>query len=68
NTPRHVRGYREGQRLSFVQAEIVDWMFIDAEGRMRGNRTACVLLEQESVAAREEFRRAYGLDCARAAL
>lgn len=65
NTPRAVRSVQAGQRVAFRQADIVDWMFIDETGTMRGNRTACALLEGEGEASREQFRRAYGLDCTR---
>lgn len=64
NTPRMVRGYRPGQKVSFKQSQIVDWMYMDAgKRRMMGNYTACALLSKEPAAEAEAFKKQYGLRC-----
>ena len=64
NTPRMVRGYRPGQKISFKQSQIVDWMYMDAgKRRMMGNYTACALLSKEPAAEAEAFKKQYGLRC-----
>lgn len=65
NAPQSVPGLRSGAVVTFQETQIVDWMFIDAGGAMRGNRTTCVLLARESPDAVAEFSRRFGLDCTR---
>jgi len=61
NQPRTVHGVALGQTISFLQTEIVDWMYMDGK-RMMGNYTARALLQKASPAERAEFKQRYGLD------
>lgn len=64
NTPALVRGYRNGQRITFQPAQIVDWMYMDtSKSRMRGNFTACALLSKETQKEADAFKKQYGLSC-----
>lgn len=63
NTPVYARQLRQGQIVSFAEGEIVDWMYVDAEGRMRGNRTTCVAAARMPPAEREALRSRYRLSC-----
>ena len=64
NTPALVRGYRNGQRIQFKPAQIVDWMYLEpAKNRMHGNFTACALLSKEPPKEAEAFKKQYGLRC-----
>lgn len=47
NIPRLVKHVREGQQIGFTRKDIVDWLYIDPSGRMRGSFTTCVLLAKE---------------------
>ena len=65
NTPNTVRGYRNGQRISFQPGQIVDWMFLEpGKKRMHGNFTACALLSKEPPKEAAAFKKQYGLSCA----
>ena len=64
NTPVQVRNYSMGQKISFSEKEIVDWMYYDkAERKMHGNFTLCALLTVESKAEADEVKRRLGLQC-----
>jgi uncharacterized protein YegJ (DUF2314 family) len=62
NTPRVVSNVRQGQRISFGRSDIADWMYV-VDGRMKGNFTACALMQKEAEAVREEFARKFRMDC-----
>jgi uncharacterized protein YegJ (DUF2314 family) len=62
NTPRSVHSVQRGQTITFSQAEIVDWMYIDS-AKMKGNYTACALLKSASKREADEFKNRFGLDC-----
>ena len=62
NTPRTVRSVAQGQRIDFHRTEIGDWMYV-RDGRIKGNFTACALLDRESAAARADFLRRFQMDC-----
>jgi uncharacterized protein YegJ (DUF2314 family) len=62
NTPRSVRSVKLGQTITFSQAEIVDWMYMDGD-KMKGNYTACALLKSASKQEADEFKTRFGLDC-----
>lgn len=62
NTPRLVSNVRAGQTLRFARSDIVDWMYVESD-RMRGNFTACALLERETPTQRTAFQQQYGLSC-----
>ena len=63
NTPRVVRNVRGGQTYSFAKSDIVDWMYIDAQGRMQGNLTMCALLTKEPAAEAAAVRTQYQITC-----
>ena len=62
NTPRLVRNVREGERISFKESEVVDWLYRE-NGKMFGNYTACALIKKEPPKQAEAFKKGYGLDC-----
>ena len=62
NTPRFVGNVRQNEIVSFSRTDIADWMYVQ-DGRMKGNFTACALLEKEEAKAREEFMRKFGMEC-----
>ena len=63
NTPVYVK-QKSGDRLSFKRSDVVDWMYVDAKGRLVGNFTACALMSKEPPAKAKAFAEQYGLDCA----
>lgn len=62
NAPRLVRNVRQGERISFKESDVVDWLYRE-DGRMIGNYTACALVKKEPKRQAEEFKRQYGLNC-----
>jgi len=62
NEPRLVKNVKMGQEINFKKEDIVDWVYVE-DDKMKGNFTACALLEREPVAEQENFKRVYGLDC-----
>jgi uncharacterized protein YegJ (DUF2314 family) len=62
NTPRVVRNVREGERISFKESDVLDWLYRE-NGRMIGNYTACALIKKEPPQQAEAFKREYGLSC-----
>jgi uncharacterized protein YegJ (DUF2314 family) len=62
NTPRLVKRVREGETITFAEAEIVDWLYRE-NGRLKGNYTACALLKQEKKRDAEVIKRRLGLTC-----
>jgi uncharacterized protein YegJ (DUF2314 family) len=62
NQPRTLGNVRFGQTISFAQAEIVDWTYID-DGRMKGSFTTCAILKQEPRAEANAMMKHYGLEC-----
>lgn len=62
NTPRIVHSVKMGQRITFAQSDIVDWLYIE-KGMMKGNYTACAMLKSAPKNEAEDFRRAFLLDC-----
>ena len=62
NTPRHVKTVKFGDKISFAEKDILDWMYLDGEN-MKGNFTACALLKRETKANAEAFKRQYRLEC-----
>lgn len=64
NEPRLVKKHKLGERITFKQAQIVDWTYVDSVNRkMVGNFTACALLTREPPAEAAAFKRQYGLSC-----
>lgn len=62
NKPRSVRSVKLGQTITFEQSEIVDWTYMDGD-KMKGNYTACALLQSASKQEANEFKQRFGLDC-----
>jgi uncharacterized protein YegJ (DUF2314 family) len=62
NTPQLVKKVKLGQKITFQENEIVDWLYADG-GRMIGNFTACVLLKREPKEEAEELIKQFGLRC-----
>ena len=62
NTPVYVK-QKSGDRLSFKRSDVVDWMYVDAQGRLVGNFTACALMSKEPPAKAKAFAEQYGLNC-----
>ncbi|WP_157667551.1 YegJ family protein [Comamonas serinivorans] len=62
NRPAHLP-HKAGQRLTVKAADVVDWLYVDAQGRMQGNFSACALLSQEPPAHAKAFKAQYGLVC-----
>ena len=63
NRPVHL-SQKSGDRLSVKRSEVVDWVYLDAKGRMVGNFTACALISKEPPAKAKAFAQQYGLNCA----
>ena len=61
NTPRALRTVRAGDKITFTESEIVDWMYMDG-GAMKGNYSARALLKSAPASEREAFRKRFGLD------
>ena len=51
-----------GDMISFGEGDIIDWSYLD-DGKMKGNFTACALLETGPKEDKEAFKKQYGLDC-----
>ena len=62
NTPRMVRSVTAGQIIQFGEGEITDWMYMDG-GRMKGNYTACALLQREPKDQQDAVKNRFGLNC-----
>jgi uncharacterized protein YegJ (DUF2314 family) len=62
NTPEVVRTVAFGQRLEFGRGDIVDWAYT-RNGRIIGNHTICVLLDETTQPKLSEFVARYGVDC-----
>lgn len=62
NTPTLVKTVKLGQRLEFGRGDIVDWMYVQ-NGRMVGNHTICVLLNETTEPKLSEIVQRFGTDC-----
>ena len=59
-----VTNVKIGQKIDFVQSEIVDWTYLDQKQRkMFGNFTMCAMLLKESKSDAEDVQRKLGLTC-----
>lgn len=64
--PTIVKKYQFSQQVPFKRADVVDWMYTEADTRiMRGNFTTCAQLARAPEAEVKEMKKRYGLDCAR---
>jgi uncharacterized protein YegJ (DUF2314 family) len=62
NQPRTIGNVTFGQTITFAQAEIVDWTYID-DGRMKGSFTTCAILKREPRAEANAMMKHYRLEC-----
>ena len=62
NTPKLVKSVSLGQRLDFSRGDVVDWMYMQ-NGRMVGNHTICVLLDETTEPKLSEIVARFGVDC-----
>jgi uncharacterized protein YegJ (DUF2314 family) len=62
NTPRLVKNVRNKQEITFHVNEVSDWMYVE-HGRMKGNYSACVLLQSEPKEQADAFKKKFGLTC-----
>lgn len=62
NEPRNVRNVSYGERITFSEADIADWLYFDS-GRMKGNYTGCAIMKHEPAKMRDAFKKRYGLEC-----
>lgn len=62
NTPRMVRSVTSGQIIQFGESEITDWMYMDG-GKMKGNYSACALLQREPKDQQDAVKSRFGLNC-----
>ena len=62
NTPRTVRSVSAGQFIQFSEGEITDWMYVDG-GKMKGNYSACALLQREPKDQQDAVKSRFGLNC-----
>jgi uncharacterized protein YegJ (DUF2314 family) len=62
NKPTLVKTVKEGQSLSFGRGDIVDWVYME-NGRMVGNHTICVLLDETTEPKLSEVKARFGVDC-----
>lgn len=63
NEPRIVKNLRLGQTYRFNRDQIVDWVYLDEKGHMRGNFTMCALLTTEPPEQALAARKHFGLRC-----
>ena len=62
NTPRSVKNVRKGERISFKESDVVDWLYRE-NGKMIGDYTACALIKKEPKEHAEAFKKQHGLNC-----
>ncbi|MBI3383134.1 MAG: DUF2314 domain-containing protein [Aquabacterium sp.] len=64
--PTIVKKYQFSQQVPFKRADVVDWMYTEADTRiMRGNFTTCAQLSHAPESDIKELKKRYGLDCSR---
>ena len=61
NTPRSAVNLKIGATVTFIEAEIIDWLYMDA-GTMMGNYSGRAALKSALPQDREAFKRQFGLD------
>src|ERR1044072_5801871 len=59
---RMVRSVSAGQFIQFSEGEITDWMYVDG-GKMKGNYSACALLQREPKDQQDAVKNRFGLNC-----
>lgn len=62
NTPRWTNKFHEGQTITFSEAQIVDWLYVDGD-RLRGNFTSCAIDKMVSPAEAEAMRKRFRMTC-----
>lgn len=64
--PTIVKKYQFSQQVPFKRADVVDWMYTEADTRvMHGNFTTCAQLTHAPESEVKEMKKRYGLDCTR---
>lgn len=64
SAPTVVKKYQFNQIVPFKRADVVDWMYTEADTRiMRGNFTTCAQLATAPESDVKEIKKRYGLDC-----
>lgn len=64
SAPTVVKKYQFSQIVPFKRADVVDWMYTEADTRlMRGNFTTCAQLATAPESDVKEMKKRYGLDC-----
>jgi uncharacterized protein YegJ (DUF2314 family) len=64
SAPTIVKKYQFMQVVPFTRADVVDWMYTEADTRiMRGNFTTCAQLATAPESDVKEIKKRYGLDC-----
>jgi uncharacterized protein YegJ (DUF2314 family) len=62
NSPETVKNVKLGDTITFAEAEIVDWLYLEGT-QMKGNYTACVLFKQAPREEAEAAIKRYGMSC-----
>jgi uncharacterized protein YegJ (DUF2314 family) len=62
NTPETVRNVKLGDKISFAESEIIDWLYLDGN-RMKGNFTACALFKRVPRQEAEAAIKRFGMSC-----
>ena len=62
NSPETVHNVKLGERITFAENEIVDWLYLDGN-RLQGNFTACVLLKRVPRQEAEAAIKRFGMNC-----
>lgn len=62
NTPRWATWLKEGAVITFLEKEIVDWMYLDGR-TVKGNFTFCALMKNEPKKEAAAMIRKFNMDC-----
>ena len=62
NSPETVGNVKLGDRITFAESEIVDWLYLGGD-RMKGNFTACALFRRVPREEAEAAIKRFGMSC-----
>jgi uncharacterized protein YegJ (DUF2314 family) len=62
NSPTTVTNVKLGDKITFAEQEIVDWLYLD-DGRMKGNYTACAMFKHAPRQEVEALIKRFGMSC-----
>jgi len=62
NTPRWTTRFHEGQTITFSEAHIIDWLYVDGD-RLKGNFTSCAINKMVSAAEAEAMQKRFRMTC-----